>query len=87
MKVEQSNEFRRAYKKLNPNIRNTVNEGIRGIIANPLVGEQKKGDLVYLRVLKIKALDQTYLIGYIYAADTLILHALGPHENFYRNLK
>ena len=87
MKVEQSNEFRRAYKKLKPNIRNDANEGIREIIADPLIGVKKKGDLGYLRVHKIKAQDQTFLIGYILGAETIILHTIGPHENFYRDLK
>ena len=68
-------------------MRNKVNEGIRVIIADPTIGVQKKGDLGFLRVHKIKALDQIYLIGYIFDAETIIFHSMGPHENFYRDLK
>ena len=56
---------------------------------NPLSGEQKKGDLLFLRVCKFKMVKQLTLLGYSYEDDsvTLELIALGSHENFYRDVK
>ncbi len=55
----------------------------------PLLGEQKKGDLSFLRVYKFRMVKQLTLLGYSYQDDSLLLEviALGPHENFYRDLK
>ena len=62
---------------------------MRELIENPLLGEQKKGDLVFLRVYKFKMVNQLTLLGYSYEEGTVILEliALGVHENFYRDLK
>ncbi len=53
------------------------------------MGQQKKGDLSYLCVYKFKMVKQLTLLGYSYEKDTLTLEliALGPHENFYRDVK
>lgn len=55
----------------------------------PTIGEQKKGDLAFLRVYKFKMVNQLTLLGYSYVDDTVVLEliALGPHENFYRDVK
>ena len=56
---------------------------------NPDVGERKKGDLAQLWVYKFRSQGQLYLLGYT-REDTvrlIYLEALGPHENFYRDLK
>ena len=55
----------------------------------PLVGEQKKGDLYFLRVYKFKMVKQLTLLGYSYEDNELVLEliALGSHENLYRNVK
>ncbi|WP_081368429.1 type II toxin-antitoxin system RelE/ParE family toxin [Alteromonas mediterranea] len=52
-------------------------------------GEQKKGDLAFLRVYKFKMVKQLTLLGYSYEDGTVILEliALGSHENFYRDVK
>ncbi len=56
---------------------------------SPLLGEQKKGDLSFLRVYKFKMAKQLTLLGYSYDEDSIVLEliALGPHENFYRDIK
>ena len=58
-------------------------------MANPTWGEQKKGDLDFLRVHKFKLSNQEFLLGYMYEDDELILTLLklGFHESFYRDLK
>jgi mRNA-degrading endonuclease RelE of RelBE toxin-antitoxin system len=43
--VRQMPAFKRAYKKLHPNQKEAVNETIRAIIADPAIGEPKRGDL------------------------------------------
>jgi len=55
----------------------------------PNLGEQKKGDLAFLRVYKFKMNKQITLLGYSFDDGNLILEliALGSHENFYRDIK
>ena len=54
----------------------------------PTIGEQKKGDLAYLRVYKFKMVNQPTLLGYSYEDGAVVLEliALGSHENFYRDV-
>ena len=53
------------------------------------IGEQKKGDLRFLRVYKFKMVKQLTLLGYSYENNSIVLEliALGSHENFYRDIK
>lgn len=56
---------------------------------DPLLGKQKKGDLLFLRVHQFKMVKQLTLLGYSYEDGTVILElmALGSHENFHRDVK
>jgi mRNA-degrading endonuclease YafQ of YafQ-DinJ toxin-antitoxin module len=87
MNIVQKGEFKRAYRRLHGNQLNAVNTAIEKIITNPLEGEVKKGDLVGIRVYKFQVLDQLFLMAYEHDRENLTLRALGPHENFYRDLK
>jgi mRNA-degrading endonuclease YafQ of YafQ-DinJ toxin-antitoxin module len=62
---------------------------VKIIITDPLGGVTKRGDLAGLRIYKFKLNNQLMLLAYIYneAQNTLHLLKLGPHENFYRDLK
>ncbi|MBU0801066.1 MAG: type II toxin-antitoxin system RelE/ParE family toxin, partial [Alphaproteobacteria bacterium] len=53
------------------------------------IGEAKVGDLAGVSVYKFKMTGQLTLLAYSYAGETitLTLLAVGPHENFYRDLK
>jgi hypothetical protein len=66
-----------------------LDNAVKKLIENPLLGEQKKGDLIFLRVYKFKMLKQLTLLGYSYEDGTVTLEliALGSHENFYRDVK
>lgn len=88
MKVLQRGEFKKAYKRLNDNQLDAVNEAIEKVVENPAIGEQKKGDLVRFRVYKFPVLDQIYLLAYVHDEEegTLTLRAFGPHANFYQLL-
>ena len=57
------------------------------VLANPGVGELKKGDLAGFRVHKFTMNHQLTLMAYKAENDFLILYQVGPHENFYKNLK
>lgn len=52
-------------------------------------GERKKGDLADLRVVRFRSQGQLYLLGYTVAEQLCLvyLEVVGPHENFYRDLK
>lgn len=87
--VVQTRRFGRQYKKLHDNIAAEVDEAIAQVAENPLLGEQKKGDLATLKVYKFRAQNQLYLLGYTLDDEVRLvyLEAVGPHENFYRDLK
>ncbi len=89
MEVVRSKEFARLYKKLHPNQKTDVDKAVRAIVLNPQIGEQKKGDLAYMRVYKFRMVNQLTLLGYLYREEEILLMLLtfGPHENFYRDLK
>ncbi|QVL48760.1 MAG: type II toxin-antitoxin system RelE/ParE family toxin [Thiocapsa sp.] len=87
--LEQTRRFARAYKKLSPNVAADVDTAALAIAANPLLGDRKKGDLAALRVYKFHSQGQLYLLGYSLddSVRLIYLEAIGPHENFYRDLK
>jgi len=87
MRLVQSNQFKKAYKKLHANQLPEINNALKDIIANPEIGEKKQGDLSWLRVHKFKMLRQLTLIGYTVKNETLAFIAIGSHENFYRDVK
>ena len=91
MIIIQTNRFKKVYKKLHPNQLNDINKAIRAVIEDFNIGEQKTGDLSWLRVYKFRVLSQLVLLGYSIDADegeiVLTFIDLGFHENFYRDLK
>ncbi len=89
MILRQAKRFEKTYKKLKANQRQAVDTAIHAIIADPYIGEAKKGNLAYLRVYKFSMVGQQALLGYHFEENELIivLIAVGPHENFYRDLK
>lgn len=88
--VRQTRRFARTYKKLiNAALIADTDAAVATVAVNPDVGERKKGDLAQLWVHKFRSQGQLYLLGYS-REDTVrlvYLEALGPHENFYRDLK
>ncbi len=87
--VLQTPTFKKAVKKLHKNQKADLDIAVRALMKDPLLGEQKKGDLAFLRVYKFKMAKQLTLLGYSYQDGmvTLELIALGSHENFYRDVK
>ena len=87
--VRETRRFTRTYKKLHDNIVIEVDDAVEAVAENPDIGEQKKGDLSDLWVYKFRCLGQLYLLGYTRddGIQLVYLEAVGPHENFYRDLK
>ncbi len=88
MKIYQSRSFEQKVKKLSPQQKNDLDDNIKTIAGNPNIGQKKKGDLRGVFVYKFKLQNQPYLLAYRFPdPETLELIMIGPHENYYRNLK
>lgn len=89
IEVFESNLFSKQLKKLSAYDLRIVEDEIERVIESPEIGEQKKGDLSYLRVHKFKVRGQLILLGYAWKDAELQLYLLsvGPHENFYDDLR
>ena len=87
--LKQTRRFARAYKKLHDNVATDVDAATEVVAADPAIGERKKGDLADLLVYKFRSQNQLYLLGYTVDDEVQLvyLEAVGPHENFYRDLK
>ena len=87
--VRQTRRFARAYKKLHANVAADVDAAVEAVAADPDLGERKKGDLAALWVYRFRSQNQLYLLGYSRddGLRLIYLEAVGPHENFYRDLK
>ena len=60
---------------------------VEEVLADPKLGQLKKGDLEGFRVHKFTMGRQLTLIAYKVENDSLVLYQVGSHENFYKNLK
>jgi mRNA interferase RelE/StbE len=87
MKILQSRSFERKVKKFTQSEKNKLDEQIRKIMDSPFIGSEKKGDLrgVYVHKFKLQAVQ--YLMAYRFVGEDLELVMIGPHENYYRDLK
>ncbi len=87
--VQQTRRFSRQYKKLHDNTAADVDSAVDEVRQSPEIGERKKGDLAALRVFKFRSEGQLYLLGYTLdeGVRLIYLEAVGPHDNFYRDLK
>lgn len=88
-RVLQTPSFKEAAKKLHKHQKADLDAAVKELIENPLLGEQKRGDLAFLRVYKFKMVKQLTLLGYSYEDGSVVLELLtfGSHENFYRDAK
>lgn len=84
--IIQSPTFAKQKKKLKKSQINTLDEAIKTIMANPDIGDLKKGDLHGIRVYKYKVGTDLVLPAYEIEGSTLYLYSFGSHQNFYRKL-
>jgi mRNA-degrading endonuclease RelE of RelBE toxin-antitoxin system len=87
MKVSQSRSFERKVKKFTKSEKKKLDDHIRKIVDDPSIGSQKKGDLRGVYVHKLKIQNLQYLLSYRFIGEDLELIMIGPHENYYRDLK
>ena len=88
MRLLVTPSFVRATKKLHRPQKVELDEAVRVISSNPIVGEAKVGDLLGIRVYKFRLSQQLCLLAYrVLDEETIKLLTFGPHENFYRDLK
>lgn len=89
MTILQTNAFSKIAKKLKSNQKADLDAAIRALVSTPDLGDQKKGDLSGIRVYKFHMVKQLALLAYSYdeTKSSLTLLALGPHENYYRDIK
>jgi mRNA-degrading endonuclease RelE of RelBE toxin-antitoxin system len=83
-----SPQFRRQAKKLHPNQQEKIKDVILEIILNPALGIPKGHDLAGISVYKFWIHKVEFLLAYrILDSSTIRFLKLGPHENFYEELK
>ncbi|MEA1933219.1 MAG: type II toxin-antitoxin system RelE/ParE family toxin [Thermodesulfobacteriota bacterium] len=87
MKIYQARSFAKKVKKFRKKEKETLNNEIKNIIQNPWVGSEKKGYLRGIFVHKFKIQKILYLLAYRLMGEDIELIMIGPHENYYRDLK
>jgi mRNA-degrading endonuclease RelE of RelBE toxin-antitoxin system len=88
MQILVTPSFERTVKKLHVNQKKSLNKAVKAIASNPEVGDPKLGDLEGIFVYKFKLVDKQWLLAYrVLSSKKMKLLLLGPHENFYRELK
>ncbi len=87
--ITVENKVKRWKKRLPRNVAEIINVEVRKIAENPYAGERKSGDIKEVFVWKFKIFTLQYLIAYkiVEQEKIIIILAIGPHENFYRDLK
>jgi mRNA-degrading endonuclease RelE of RelBE toxin-antitoxin system len=87
MRILQSRSFERKVKKFSKQEKKRLDNQIRKIIDDPSIGSEKKGDLRGVYVHKFKLQTVQHLLSYRFVGENLELIMIGPHENYYRDLK
>ncbi len=88
MRILVTPTFERTAKKLHRNQKSALDEAVRTVAGQPEIGETKLGDLAGVQVYKFRMGNLLCLLAYrVLDESTLKLLMVGPHENFYRDLK
>ena len=87
MKIYQSRSFEKKVKKMSMSEKDSLDQEIKLIAEDPAIGEEKKGDLRDVFIHKFKLETTQYLLAYRKVGGDLELVMIGPHENYYRDLK
>ena len=88
MRILVTPTFERAVKKLHKQQKADLDTAVRAVAADVEIGEAKVGDLARIRVYKFRLANQLCLLSYrLLDGETIKLLTVGPHENFYRDLK
>jgi mRNA interferase RelE/StbE len=88
MKIYQSGIFARKVKKLTNLEKTELDSVVKEIASRPALSTEKKGDLKGVLIYKFKLQKKEYLLAYrVIAEESIELIMIGPHENYYRDLK
>jgi len=87
MQIFQSRSFEKQVKKLSRSEKDALDLEVKRIAEDSSLGEGKKGDLKDVFVHKFKLKTTQYLLAYRKVGGDLELVMIGPHENYYRDLK
>ena len=88
MRILVTPTFTLTGKQLKKHPKAALNEAVRTIALQPAAGETKGGDLSGVQVYKFRMGTLLCLMAFrILDENTLKLLMVGPHENFYRDLK
>jgi hypothetical protein len=81
--------FLKKKNKQFPNFQRELDNHVKILLENPLLGEPKKGVLQGVRVLKFKYNKQLFLLSYEpdFKNKILFLYTFGSHEGFYEELE
>ena len=90
--IQVTPSFARVVKKLHSQDKAVLDAAVQAVASDPTLGEEKRGDLSGVFVHKFKLNKQETLLAYRLqpdklAPEALVLLAVGPHENFYAQLK
>jgi mRNA interferase RelE/StbE len=88
MRILVTPTFERVVKKLHRSQKVNLDDAVKAVMGDPAIGEMKVGDLAGVQVYKFRMNKQQCLLAYrVLNDETLKLLVVGPHENFYRDLK
>ena len=92
LKISASPTFMRTAKKLHAKDKKVLDQAVNDVAGQPTLGEEKRGDQSGVFVYKFKLNKQETLLAYELRAnkqapDEVLLLGVGPHENFYLQLK
>lgn len=79
--------FRRFVKRQARPFQLAIEDEVERLASDPDIGTHKKGDLAGFRVHKFTFRKQRVLVAYRMIKDDIVFYMVGPHENFYRELK
>jgi mRNA interferase RelE/StbE len=87
MQIFQSRSFEKKVKKMSKSEKDALDREVKRIAEDSSLGEEKKGDLKDVFVHKFKLKTTQHLLAYRKVGGDLELVMIGPHENYYRDLK
>jgi mRNA-degrading endonuclease RelE of RelBE toxin-antitoxin system len=86
-KIFLSSSFGKKVKKFNKKEKQELDNAVREIAQNPAIGTEKKGDLRGVFIYRFKISKTEFILSYRTVGEDIELISIGPHENYYRDLK
>jgi mRNA-degrading endonuclease RelE of RelBE toxin-antitoxin system len=88
MRIVQTPSFGRAIKRLHKGEKKSLDKAVSAVASDSKIGEEKVGDLAGVFSYKFKSNNVQWLLAYrVVGKEKIKLLVVGPHENFYRDLK